>query len=147
MADPVGVSGPNSCMGMTDRHFTLQEAQAQVPWLQETLDAIEPLKAELGSAKERIQGLMTRTQSNGGARAEKELEEAIRVQHEAEDRIDELAYAIFERGIFIKSLEQGLVDFPSMRDGREVYLCWLTGEPEVLHWHEVDAGFAGRMPL
>ena len=132
---------------MNYHHFTLQEAQALVPWLQETFDAIEPLKADLGSAKERTQGLMTRTQSNGGARAQEELEEAIRVLHEAEDRIDELAYAIFERGIFIRSLEQGLVDFPSMRDGREVYLCWLTGEPEVRHWHEVDAGFLGRQLL
>ena len=41
----------------------------------------------------------------------------------------------------------GLCDFPSLRDGREVYLCWRLGEPEVTHWHEKNAGFAGRQPL
>ena len=132
---------------MTDRHFTLQEAQALVPGLQETFDAIEPLKADLGSAKERVQRLMARTQSNGGAGVQERLEEVIRVWHETEDRIDELAYSIFERGIIVRSLEQGLVDFPSMRDGREVHLCWLTGEPSITHWHEVDGGFAGRQSL
>ena len=42
---------------------------------------------------------------------------------------------------------EGLVDFPSRLDGRTVFLCWRLGEPEVLHWHELDAGFAGRQPL
>jgi hypothetical protein len=41
----------------------------------------------------------------------------------------------------------GLVDFPALWDGRLVYLCWKLGEPEVLYWHEIDAGFAGRQPL
>ena len=92
---------------MTDSRFTLEEAQALVPWLQETFDALEPLKAELARSKERVQSLMTRIQSNGGARAEAELEEATRAQYEAEDRIDEHAYAIVERGILIRSLDRG----------------------------------------
>ena len=56
--------------------------------------------------------------------------------HEAEDGIDELAYAIVDRGVILRSLDRGLVDFPSIRDGREVHLCWVAGEPEVRHWHE-----------
>ena len=47
----------------------------------------------------------------------------------------------------VKNVEQGLVDFPSLRDAREVYLCWHAGEPEIQSWHEVDVGFAGRQPL
>ena len=47
----------------------------------------------------------------------------------------------------VRDLERGLVDFPSVIDGREVYLCWLLDEPAVGHWHGVDAGFAGRRPL
>ena len=47
----------------------------------------------------------------------------------------------------VRDLERGLVDFPSLIDGREVYLCWLLDEPAVGHWHGVEAGFAGRRPL
>ncbi|HXH22965.1 MAG TPA: DUF2203 domain-containing protein, partial [Dehalococcoidia bacterium] len=47
----------------------------------------------------------------------------------------------------VKGIEQGLVDFPSLREGRTVYLCWRLGEDEVAWWHDVDAGFAGRRPL
>ena len=132
---------------MINRCFMLEEAQATVPWLQETFDAIEPLKEQLAGAKEKVQSLMIRMQSNGGAEAEEELEEATGALHEAQDGIDEHAYAIVERGILLRNVEQGLVDFPSMRDGREVYLCWLAGEPSITHWHDVDAGFSGRQRL
>ena len=132
---------------MTNRFFTLEEAQALVPWLQETFDAIEPLKEGLAGAQKKVRSLMTRMQSNGGATAEEGLDEATRTLHEAQDGIDERAYAIVERGIVLRTVEQGLVDFPSMKDGREVYLCWLAGEPSITHWHDVDAGFSGRQRL
>ena len=132
---------------MTNRYFTLEEAQVMVPWLQETFDAIEPLKKQLAGAKEKVRSLMTRMQSNGGAKAEEEIEGATRALHEAQDGMDERAYAIVERGIVLRNVEQGIVDFTSMRDGREVYLCWLAGEPAITHWHDVDAGFPGRQRL
>ena len=50
-------------------------------------------------------------------------------------------------GVEIKDINTGLVDFRARRDGREVYLCWRYDEPEVAHWHDLDAGFAGRQPL
>ena len=132
---------------MTNRYFTLEQAEAMVPWLQETFDAIEPLKEQLAEAKEKVQSLMTRRQSNGGPRAEAELKKAASALHEAQDGMDERAYAIVERGIVLRDVEQGLVDFPSMRDGREVYLCWVVGEPSIAHWHDVDAGYSGRRRL
>jgi hypothetical protein len=49
--------------------------------------------------------------------------------------------------IVVRDLERGLIDFPAVIDGREVYLCWLLDEPSVTHWHAVEAGFAGRQPL
>jgi len=48
------------------------------------------------------------------------------------------------REIMIKDLERGLVDFPSILAGREVFLCWERGEPDVEHWHDLDSGYAGR---
>jgi hypothetical protein len=50
-------------------------------------------------------------------------------------------------GIEIKSLETGLIDFPALRDGRVVLLCWRLGEARIAWWHEIDTGFAGRSPL
>jgi len=130
-----------------DRYFTLQEAQALVAWLQRTFDTIEPLKDELASARARVRSFMARIHSNGGASPEEELQEATRTLHETQERIDQLAYSIVERGILLRSVEQGLVDFPSARDGRTIHLCWLAGEPSITHWHETDVGFAGRQPL
>jgi hypothetical protein len=49
--------------------------------------------------------------------------------------------------VVVRDLERGLVDFPALIDGREVYLCWLLDEPAVTHWHAIESGFAGRKPL
>jgi hypothetical protein len=59
---------------------------------------------------------------------------------------DELTW-FGEAGIVLRDIERGLIDFPAHRDGREVYLCWVLGEEAVAFWHDVEAGFAGRMPL
>jgi len=50
-------------------------------------------------------------------------------------------------GCLLKDLDLGLLDFPSMRDGRAIYLCWKTGEPEITHWHPMDEGYSSRRPL
>ena len=134
-------------MEAPDRYFTLQEAQDLVPWLQERFDAIEPLKQQLARAIHRVQELTVAMQSNGGASMQDQLEQAQQDLQEAEDGIDEHADAIVERGIILRSVEHGLVDFPAMRDDRIVYLCWLPGEREITHWHELDTGFAGRQRL
>ena len=49
--------------------------------------------------------------------------------------------------VVLRDLDRGLVDFPALRDGREIYLCWLEGEDEIEFWHEPEAGFDGRQPL
>ena len=54
---------------------------------------------------------------------------------------------IQELGCELKDLDQGLIDFPSYRDGKLVYLCWKRGEPRVEFWHDIEAGFAGRQRL
>ena len=52
-----------------------------------------------------------------------------------------------EAEVVLRDLDRGLVDFPAIRDGREVYLCWVEGEDEIGYWHDLEAGFAGREPL
>ena len=71
---------------------------------------------------------------------------AASIQAEA-DAIAGCAEQIDAAGAQIKSLEEGLLDFPSMRDGEDVLLCWKLGEDEIRYWHGVEEGFAGRKPL
>jgi len=63
------------------------------------------------------------------------------------DRLSELRNELEEIGCELKDLELGLVDFPSLFDGREIFLCWKLGESDVHFWHEVTAGYKGRQPL
>jgi hypothetical protein len=63
-----------------------------------------------------------------------------------ETKLSEFIEELTSLGVELKGPD-GLCDFPSLRDGREIYLCWRLGEPEVLHWHELNAGFSGRQPL
>lgn len=74
------------------------------------------------------------------AQIEDELEKQTR---ELQSYVDELRAL----GIEPKDGLNGIIDFPALMDGRRVYLCWQLGEPEVLYWHEIDGGFAGRQPL
>ena len=129
------------------RHFTVQEAQELVPWLRQTFDAIEPLKDDLTRIKSRVQSVITRVRSNGGDNAGKDMDEATKALLVIQNRMSELSDSIVERGIILRSVDQGLVDFPSIRDKRTVYLCWRTGESSITQWHETDVGFAGRRPL
>jgi hypothetical protein len=139
--------GISKIMKSPDSYFTLQEAQAMVAWLQATFDAIEPIRLTLSRASGRVRQLTTTMQSNGGVHSERQLVRAQKDVQDAEHAIDEHAHAIVERGIILRSVEQGLVDFPAMRDGRIVYLCWVAGENEIKNWHEADTGFGGRQPL
>ncbi len=72
------------------------------------------------------------------------------MQRRAEGLTDELTRLqdeLTDVGCELKDWSAGLIDFPAMHEGREVLLCWKLGEPTVAHWHEVDAGFAGRAPI
>ena len=77
---------------------------------------------------------------NGGGRLGKQVGEAF-VQLQAG------MGAFSRREIVLRDLDRGLIDFPAIRDGREVYLCWIDGEPDIGYWHELDAGYRGRRPL
>jgi hypothetical protein len=79
-----------------------------------------------------------------GEAHQEELQQVIdRDQERMKEYIEELQYL----GIELKDFDTGLIDFPSRRENREVYLCWKLGEAEVAHWHELEAGFAGRQKI
>ncbi|MFN2389262.1 MAG: DUF2203 domain-containing protein [Actinomycetota bacterium] len=62
-------------------------------------------------------------------------------------RVDELLERLQDWEVELRDVASGLVDLPTLVDGRDAYLCWRLGEPEVAHWHPPDTGFAGRQPL
>jgi hypothetical protein len=121
------------------RHYSLEEASALLPLVTELLERMRAARDRLGDAEARA-ALAEAGQSNGGGQPGKVVSEGFL---ELRDSMLELQ----EREIVLRDLDRGLVDFPALRDGREVYLCWEEGEPEIGYWHEPDAGFAGRRPL
>lgn len=78
---------------------------------------------------------------------EEELAHQRGVLDAEQERLRDYLRELEALGVELKSVQDGLCDFPSLRDGREVYLCWRLGEPSVQFWHEIHAGFSGRQPL
>ena len=127
--------------------FTLEEANRLVPWLEERFEAMSPLRAELVRQQEELLSLLRRRRSNGHSSSEEEIAETERVVSELTRRLQEAVAEIAGRGIQVRDIGRGLVDFPSRREGDVVYLCWQRGEPSIDWWHPTDTGFAGRQPL
>jgi hypothetical protein len=122
-----------------EHHYSLEDASALLPWLEELLVRMRSARDRLSDADARA-ALAAAGASNGGGSPGKVVSEGFL---ELRDSMLELR----RRDIVLRDLDRGLVDFPSLRDGREVYLCWEEGEPEIGFWHEPQAGFAGRRPL
>jgi hypothetical protein len=129
------------------RLFTPAEANS-------ALDEVRPVAERLVALRTRMhklvgeQGkLVTAIGGNGGGYAANDLNAA---QAELEQLADRAAACIAELdsiGVVLKDPDVGLLDFPALRDGEEIELCWQVGEPAVEQWHEIGAGYAGRKPI
>jgi hypothetical protein len=129
--------------------FTLDEANALLPQVRERLRTIQERAELVVELQERLESF--REQKRRGAHAvEGEAHLVRKVLGEAERIGAELRAAVaalLALGCELKDVRTGLVDFPALREGRTVYLCWRLGEDEIRYWHELDAGFGGRQPL
>ena len=121
------------------RHYTRAEANALRPWVAERIK-------RLREARDRL----------AASRAATTLDETTRLSGGAHPGSDHARAAVLyalileefeQHDIVVRDLDRGLVDFPSIREGREVYLCWEEGEEGIGWWHDLDAGHAGRQPL
>jgi Uncharacterized conserved protein (DUF2203) len=121
------------------RHYSVEEANAALPRVIELIETLRSASARLGDRDARA-ALSEAAPGNGGGEPGRKVSRGFLELREA-------VLELRERGIVLRDLERGLVDFPSLRDGRQVYLCWQEGEDEVAFWHESEAGFAGRRPL
>jgi hypothetical protein len=122
---------------MTDRLFTLEEANAALPDLRRTLQAMREAREVVIRSAERVKDVVAR---NGGGSEPAEYSDALELLKRETERLS-------EDGIIVRDVEQGLVDFPSERQGARMFLCWQLSEPDVAFWHPVDTGFSGRRPL
>lgn len=126
------------------RLYTLAEANAALAELRALVRAMQGDKRRLEAARERLSQLTPAMRGNGHGAEARALDAGARQAVVAlRAGVAELA----RRGVELKDLDHGLLDFPSLRDDRVVYLCWLIDEPTITYWHELDAGFAGRQAL
>src|SRR3954451_19381507 len=121
------------------KHYTLDEARALLPKIRKWLDRLNKLRAEVQDQEKKLEGLMT-----GGADVGGKLVNAC-IRNLADIR--ELLVEFHRRQIEIKDLTRGLLDFPAIIGGKEVFLCWERDEDDIEFWHELDAGYAGREKL
>jgi hypothetical protein len=130
------------------RTFTREEAQALLPEVDRLLGEAQGLAEILASTERAAQAAEWKPRSNGTVHTEASgaAPEANRRSVARELRV--LIERIHNLGIVVRDIRSGLIDFPSLREGRVVNLCWRRGEPlEIRWWHEVEAGFGGRQPL
>jgi hypothetical protein len=127
--------------------FTLAEAEAMLPKAREEVLAMQACKREIDLLREALVDVAGRATGNGHVHEEAAVAEKRRKAEALVEQLNERLARLNEWGIEMKGLDEGLLDFPSDRDGRVVYLCWRVGEERIAFWHEIDSGFAGRQPL
>jgi hypothetical protein len=130
------------------RRFTLAEAQSLIPRVDTLLREAVSLKSEYQEAEQAIQVIAQRVALMGGIIVNRE--HAIDNKNRRDAVATKLRAAIEqvqEFGCVIKDLDMGLIDFPTLLRGVEVYLCWKLGEPKIAFWHGVDEGFRGRKAI
>ena len=132
---------------MPERHFTPEEANELLAEVRPVAEELVARRRELAVTTARRARLVARIAGNGGdfdpqepRAVEEELEREATAIVRCVERLEGL-------GVLVKDLDRGLVDFPALRGGEEVLLCWQVGEEQVAHWHGLDEGFAGRKPL
>ena len=130
-----------------ERTFTRDEANAALADVRPLAAQMVEAKRALDEAQEQSDDAARSISGNGGGIPPAEL---AALHEQLEQRATELAGIVdelHELGVQVKDLDSGLVDFPALREGERVLLCWRLGEDEVAFWHGLEDGFAGRQPL
>jgi hypothetical protein len=123
-----------------ERHYTREDATASLGQVAELLETMREARERLTDTDVR-EALAEAAPTNGGGLPGRHVSEAFLRLRDAAGRLREME-------VVLRDLDRGLVDFPALRDGREVYLCWVEREEdEIAFWHDLDAGYAGREPL
>jgi hypothetical protein len=122
-----------------EKHYTREEARALLPKVRQWLEQLGELRLALEQNDQRLAGLMASGQDLGG--------DLVNNSVKVLGKMKELLEEFHEREIIIKDLGRGLIDFPALIGGKEVFLCWEKDEDDIEFWHDIDSGFAGRERL
>ena len=125
---------------LMDKHFTSDEANQALPRVRALVSQILEARQKIVANYPQLEPVFNHAVGNGGSKTASDM--IVEFQ-----RIETNAKTLQELGVVLKDLSTGLVDFPSLRDGREVLLCWKYDEPQVAYWHDLESGFAGRQRL
>lgn len=121
--------------------FTLAEANDMIPEMRGKLRRLQFLYGHINGMRESAKAAASASEFGGGMEGGSAYVRSLY-------KVGKITTEIHEAGVQLKDYDRGLIDFPSMRDGRLVLLCWQLGEgDEIEWWHEVDTGFAGRQPI
>jgi hypothetical protein len=137
MAAPSSSAPKRSKASPKPRRFTLEQANRALPLVKRIVGDIVRTHSLASGYRDAVE---TSREPASVMAAQRELDASI-------DRLEQLVDELSGVGVELKDYESGLVDFVARHDGRDVYLCWKLGEERITHWHEVDAGFAGRKPV
>jgi hypothetical protein len=125
---------------MTQRYFTLQEANEALNLIRPLMDEVQAIRLKILKNQPEAWPAIEKSAGNGGNRTLSNMVQDF-------EKFDVLIHRIQATDVLIKDINLGLLDFPALKDEREVYLCWQYGEDDIAFWHEIEAGYAGRQPI
>lgn len=126
--------------------YTLRDANEKLPELTRLLHLMQAQGQQLAELRGRAADVKKKVSSNGDHNPSEDIL-LTQAEKGLEDALDVAVEKLQDWNILLKDLERGLVDFPSLREGRTVFLCWELGESEVAHWHETTTGYDDRRPV
>ena len=127
-------------MSIKSKFFSVEEANAYIPQLLIDIPRIQILMKSLTDEYLDVDKARKKVQLNGGSMQGADYLNCIL-------KINYLTDELESKGCVLKGIEHGLVDFPSLRDGKEVYLCWKNPEQQIEYWHDIQSGFTGRQRI
>ena len=127
-------------MPIKSKFFSVEEANAYIPQLLINIPRIQILMKSLTDEYLDVDKARKKVQMNGGSMQGADYLNCIL-------KINYLTDELESKGCVLKGIEHGLVDFPSLRDGKEVYLCWKNPEQQIEYWHDIQSGFTGRQRI
>jgi hypothetical protein len=133
---------------MAERYFDRNEADELLPMIADAVTEAREQKRQMdGLDREFARAAAKIAVLGGWIPPHRELAEKRVLREQAREKVSAAVEQIQEAGCVLKDLEEGLVDFPTIREGQEAYLCWKLGEQRIGYWHSLEEGFAGRKPL
>ena len=132
---------------MKEQLYSIETANHLLPWLEQQFKNLRMVNGDLADHKKTLADLLRNRGNNGHSSSEEVILSTREVVDGLTANMQEVLKGIDDLGILVRNIEMGLVDFPAERDGRLIYLCWISGESTVAFWHETNVGFTDRQSL